>query len=204
MSNNMHPIEQKAYNQMQVTIQKLLVEGLYQKYQQRVYQKCLAMVKSEQDAYDLSQEVWVKIQRSILRFQSKCHTSTWIYSIAHNHCIDFLRKRNNKTSQKYKYFDDFRSANSADAHRIENQKEHENKDLLHELILKMVKNENMNILWRKYCKGQKVNTIAEELNLSPSAVKMRIQRAKEAFRKSLLTEMSGYNELSEHLTRLYS
>jgi len=199
----MHSIEQEAYQQMQQTIQKLLVEGLFQKYQIRVYKKCLQMVKNEQDAHDLSQEVWVKVQRNILTFKSKCHTSTWLYSIAHNHCIDFLRKKNNKTNQKYKYFDDFASANSRDAHVLEREKEHHSKDLLHELILNMVKNENMNILWRKYCKGQKVNAIAEEMNLSPSAVKMRIQRAKESFRKALQIEMSDHNELSEHMARLY-
>ncbi len=199
----MQQIEQEAYQQMQQTIKQLLVEGLYQKYRQRVYNKCLTMVKSEQDAHDLSQEVWVKVQRNILNFKNKCHTSTWLYSIAHNHCIDFLRKKNNKTTKKYRYFDDFQSANSMDSHHIENENDHKSKDLLHDLILKMVKNENMNILWRKYCKGQKVNTIAEELNLSPSAVKMRIQRAKETFRKSLLVEMSDHNELSEHRERLF-
>lgn len=199
----MQPIEQETIVQMQQTIRMLLLEGLYQKYQQRVYKKCLSMVKSEQDAYDLSQEVWVKVQRNILKFQTKCHTSTWLYSIAHNHCIDFLRKKNNKSAQKYRYFDDFASSNSGEAHRIDNTNDHQSKDLLHDLILNMAKNENMNILWRKYCKGQKVNTIAEELNLSPSAVKMRIQRAKEAFRKALFIEMSDHNELSEHMERLY-
>jgi len=199
----MYPIEQEAYQQMEQTIKNLLVEGLYLKYQLRIYRKCLQMVKSEHDAHDLSQEVWVKVQRNILTFQTKCHTSTWLYSIAHNHCIDFLRKRNIKITKKYKYFDDFNSANLGAAHRIENNGEHESKDLLHDLILKMVKNENMNILWRKYCMGQKVKTIAEELNLSPSAVKMRIQRAKESFRKELFVEMADHNELSEHIARLY-
>ncbi len=67
-----------------------LVEAHYR----RVYNLAYRMVRSEQDAADLTQEVFVRIYRALPRLRVESARSAWIRRIATNLCLDFLRRRN--------------------------------------------------------------------------------------------------------------
>ena len=71
---------------------KTLVEN----YQQRVYNTCLGFVKNPEDADDLTQEVFIEIFRSILKFRMESKLSTWIYRIAVTKSLESLRARKRK------------------------------------------------------------------------------------------------------------
>ncbi|MDQ7779966.1 MAG: RNA polymerase sigma factor [Planctomycetota bacterium] len=43
-------------------------------------------------AEDIFQEVFLRVTCSVGRFSPRCRVSTWLYTIAHNLCVDFLRK----------------------------------------------------------------------------------------------------------------
>lgn len=51
------------------------------------------MVKNETDAWDLSQETFIKAWQALPRFEAKARFSTWLYRIAHNAVYDFTRRR---------------------------------------------------------------------------------------------------------------
>lgn len=51
------------------------------------------MIHQEADAWDLSQEVFIKAWRALPRFEAKARFSTWLYRIAHNVVYDWMRKR---------------------------------------------------------------------------------------------------------------
>jgi RNA polymerase sigma-70 factor, ECF subfamily len=63
------------------------------RYRTRVFAMIYNMVHNEQDAWDLSQEAFVKAWKSIGRFKGKSSFYTWIYRIVMNVTIDSLRKR---------------------------------------------------------------------------------------------------------------
>ncbi|HHU78280.1 MAG: RNA polymerase sigma factor [Caldicoprobacterales bacterium] len=63
--------------------------GLYEK---KIYNYCLRMTNSREDAEDLTQEVFVRVYRNLNKFRGKSRLSTWIYRIAHNVCIDQYRR----------------------------------------------------------------------------------------------------------------
>ncbi len=65
--------------------------SLYTMYEKLVYNTVRLKVSSAQDAFDLSQEVFLKIWRSIGRYRGDCRFSTWVYKICVNACLDFLR-----------------------------------------------------------------------------------------------------------------
>ena len=67
-------------------------EELISSYEKRIYNYCLRMTNSREDAEDLTQEVFVRVYKSLKRFRGKSQLSTWIYRIAHNICIDRYRK----------------------------------------------------------------------------------------------------------------
>jgi RNA polymerase sigma-70 factor (ECF subfamily) len=67
--------------------------ALARRYQQRIYRLVFVMTRSHQDADDLCQEVFLTAFRSIRGFRQQSGFYTWIYRIAVNLCLNFLKKR---------------------------------------------------------------------------------------------------------------
>lgn len=61
-------------------------------YERLVFNTVKTKVGNTQDALDLSQEVFIKLWRSIGRYRGDCRFSTWVYRICINACLDFLRR----------------------------------------------------------------------------------------------------------------
>lgn len=72
-------------------------QTLLKKYRKSVYYMLLKMVKNADDAEDLTQEAFAKAFNSIEKFDSKYAFSTWLFRIATNNCIDFIRKKRVQT-----------------------------------------------------------------------------------------------------------
>ncbi len=72
-------------------------ERLIKKYRKSVYYMLLKMVKNPDDAEDLTQEAFAKAFNSIEKFDSTFAFSTWLFRIATNNCIDFIRKKRVQT-----------------------------------------------------------------------------------------------------------
>jgi len=66
---------------------------LVRTYQQRVYWHVRKMVIDHDDADDITQEVFIKIHKSIETFREDSQLFTWIYRIATNECLNFLNKK---------------------------------------------------------------------------------------------------------------
>jgi RNA polymerase sigma-70 factor (ECF subfamily) len=71
-------------------------DRLVHQYQQRVYWHIRKMVIDHDDADDLTQEVFLKIHKSIDTFREDARLYTWIYRIATNECLNFLQKKRRK------------------------------------------------------------------------------------------------------------
>jgi len=63
------------------------------RYRSRVHAVVMNMVRNEADAWDLSQEVFLKAWLAIGRFEARSSFFTWLYRIAHNLTCDWLRKK---------------------------------------------------------------------------------------------------------------
>ncbi len=66
---------------------------LVTRHRGRIFAMIRNMIHQEADAWDLSQEVFIKAWRALPRFEAKAKFSTWIYRIAHNAVYDWVRKR---------------------------------------------------------------------------------------------------------------
>lgn len=62
-------------------------------YAQKIYGSCLQLLRNEEDAEDLVQEVFVAIYLSIETFSGNSKLSTWIYALTHNKGKEFLRSK---------------------------------------------------------------------------------------------------------------
>ena len=65
-------------------------------FQQKVFATCISFVPNKEDAEDIGQDVFVEVFNSIHKFKGDSKLSTWIYRIATNKCLEFIRKRNTK------------------------------------------------------------------------------------------------------------
>ncbi len=66
---------------------------LVREYQKRVYWHVRKMVIDHDDSDDITQEVFIKIHKSIENFREDAQLYTWIYRIATNECLTFLQKK---------------------------------------------------------------------------------------------------------------
>lgn len=69
---------------------------LVQEYQERVYWHVRKMVIDHDDSNDLTQDIFVKVWNNISSFREDAKLFTWIYRIATNECLTFLKKKKNK------------------------------------------------------------------------------------------------------------
>ena len=67
-------------------------ELLIEQYQVKIYNVAYRMMGNEQDAFDMAQEICIKIYRSIEQFSFQSKFFTWVYRITVNTCLDELRK----------------------------------------------------------------------------------------------------------------
>jgi RNA polymerase sigma-70 factor (ECF subfamily) len=68
-------------------------ELLVSRYQQRVFWVARGMVGNDEDARDAAQEAFIRVYRSLERFDTRMKFYTWLYQIVVNLCIDHLRKQ---------------------------------------------------------------------------------------------------------------
>lgn len=80
-----HDQDQKAYAE------------LMQRYREPVYFMLLKMVNNKDDADDLTIEAFGKAFKRLHQYEPKFAFSTWLFKIASNNCIDFIRKRRMRT-----------------------------------------------------------------------------------------------------------
>jgi len=68
-------------------------DALVTRHRGRIFAMIRNMIYQEADAWDLSQEVFIKAWNALPRFEAKARFSTWLYRIAHNVVYDWTRKR---------------------------------------------------------------------------------------------------------------
>ena len=69
---------------------------LVRKYQQKVYWHIRKMVIDHEDADDLTQEVFIKVWKHLANFRQDSQLYTWLYRIATNECLNFLKSKKRK------------------------------------------------------------------------------------------------------------
>ena len=66
---------------------------IVERYRPQIFNLIIRMVRTREEAEDLTQETFIKAFHSLLSFNAEYAFSTWLYKIAVNNCIDFFRKK---------------------------------------------------------------------------------------------------------------
>jgi len=67
---------------------------LYERFSDKVYNTALSYTKSIEDAEEVTQDVFVKVYKSVAAFKGHASLNTWIYRITINTSLNYLKKRN--------------------------------------------------------------------------------------------------------------
>jgi RNA polymerase sigma-70 factor (ECF subfamily) len=164
-------------------------EQLVKLYEKRVYTMALRLVGNPDDAFDISQEAFIRVYRSLSGFKGEAKFSTWIYRIVSNLCIDFNRrsKRINQVSLEYSDDEDSFEISIPDD-RYDPEKELERSEITHaiENALTSLSDEHKQIFILRELNGLTYAEISEIMMLEEGTVKSRLFRAREKLRSALL------------------
>ncbi|MGI6458058.1 MAG: RNA polymerase sigma factor [bacterium] len=72
-------------------------ERVMEVYHQPLYNYIYRLMQNREEAEDALQEVWCKVIRQRHTYQDQGKLSSWLYRIAHNHCLDQFRRRGIRT-----------------------------------------------------------------------------------------------------------
>lgn len=79
-------------------------EVLVKTHQDRVYDFCVRMLTDREEAFDLTQEIFISVHKHLDKFRADAKLTTWIYRIARNHCLNrlkYLKRRGRGRSDEY-------------------------------------------------------------------------------------------------------
>ncbi|MFU8847562.1 MAG: sigma-70 family RNA polymerase sigma factor [Opitutales bacterium] len=165
-------------------------DQLVQKYRQQIFSVIYNMTSNREDASDLTQETFIKAFQAIGRFRGKASFFTWIYRIAVNTAVTFIKKRNRRRYISYENIDE--EASSAEiVERLTASNRSEKGALLSELQEKL--NDALQKLSLKHrtvvilheIEGLEHAEIAEITGTSTGTVRSRLHYAKQQLQSYL-------------------
>ncbi|MGM8216670.1 RNA polymerase sigma factor SigW [Bacillaceae bacterium W0354] len=163
-------------------------------YQNQIYQHCYRMLGNHHDAQEITQEAFLKAYANIHTFKKNKKFAPWLYRIASNLCIDYLRKKKPinildqeiKGSEQITLLDQLESKFDSPDTAYE-QLEH--RELIQSYLLTLP-DKYRSVIVLKYIQEMSLQEISETLDLPMGTVKTHLHRAREALRKSI-RELSG-------------
>jgi RNA polymerase sigma factor (sigma-70 family) len=157
---------------------------LMQRYKKPVYHMILKMVRNVDDAEDLTIEAFAKAFKNLSKFNPEFTFSTWLFRIATNNCIDFIRKKKLDTmSISNTYKDDNGDSVDIDIKDInlnpqEETIKSEKVEIIQTIVTKLPAKYQVLVKLR-YFEELSYEEIAAELGAPLGTVKAQLHRARE-------------------------
>lgn len=163
-------------------------EEIVRRYQRQVANIIYLTLGNREEVDDLSQEVFVRVYRSLGRFEYDSSLYSWIYRIAVNLCIDEIRKKKIRklipldflTEKRFEAEKRARGVTTASDELLQKEK----REIIQNALGHLSLIHRTVILLREY-QDLSYDEIAKTLRISPQAVKSRIFRAREELRELL-------------------
>jgi RNA polymerase sigma-70 factor (ECF subfamily) len=164
-------------------------EELFNRYQKRVYNLVYRILSDENDAADLTQEVFVRVFHSIGRLRAEEAFFTWLKTVTVNVCRDYMRRRPPRTES----LDATMQIDDGDIQRdIADQSAGPEKILLSQDRQRMVQkavsslsDDHRLVVVLHHIDGMDVSDIAKMLGSPVGTIKSRLARARDELKRKL-------------------
>ena len=160
---------------------ELAFASLMNRYRDSIYYMLLKMVNNPSDAEDLTIEAFGKAFRNLDSFTPDFAFSTWLFKIATNNCIDFIRKKQISPSPLDQWQDDIDNLTvniQSDLPDPEESLINDQKIAVLRGIVNQLKPRYRTLIELRYYKEYSYEEISSELNLPIGTVKAQLYRAK--------------------------
>lgn len=171
-------------------------EKLLKKYHPHIYNLIFRMIYKKEDVEDLTQEAFIKAFHSLKNFDKQFAFSTWLYKIASNNCIDYLRK---KKLQTFSIDKEIESEDSDYIFEIpdsdyipDNQIMNAQRTTILERAIDSLPDKYKKVIVMRHREEMEYEEIASELNLPLGTVKAHIFRGRELLNKYLKNRIKNY------------
>ncbi len=152
------------------------------RYRDAIYFMLLKMVNNPSDAEDLTIEAFGKAFKSIKQYAPNFAFSTWLFKIATNNCIDFMRKKKSTPlsfeTPGDEMDDPSHNIQSEDMDPEESLINHQKLSMMKEIVAKL-KPRYRKLIELRYFKEYSYDEIAQELELPIGTVKAQLFRARD-------------------------
>ena len=177
-------------------------DQLVTKHRAKIYAMIVKMVKNDTDAWDLSQEAFLKAWRALPKFEARAQFSTWLFRISHNVVYDWMRKR--RIESEGELNDEIFDANRIDPGARATPQQHarpdeamaqsERRQEINSAIAKLSPNHREVILLREV-QGLDYKEIAAATGASMGTIMSRLHHARKKL-QSLLPQFNPKNTSS--------
>jgi RNA polymerase sigma factor (sigma-70 family) len=165
------------------------LEILYDKYKKYVYTIAYHYAGNQEDALDLTQEVFMAIFKSLDNFKEEYSILPWVKKITVNKCLNFIRDRKeavslNLTNEYGKEIQDLIPSPESTENRTLYQ---DTKQSLEKALKKLLPEERLAVILR-HSKGMKYEEIAKIMNVPLGTVKTYLHRGRKTIKESMLKD----------------
>ncbi len=162
---------------------------LIDEWQNMVYNTALGIVQNENDADEITQEVFMQVYQSVKGFKGDAKISTWLYKITITKALDYLKKQQRK--KRFGFVQSIWSGNKNEAMEVKEfhhpgvaMEKKEMATHLFKAMQQLPNNQRIAFTLHKV-DAQKYGDIAEIMNISLQATESLIARAKTNLKKIL-------------------
>ncbi|MBL8934873.1 MAG: sigma-70 family RNA polymerase sigma factor, partial [Archangium sp.] len=158
-------------------------ETLVRLHQDRVYDFCVRMLNDREEAFDLTQEIFLSIHQNVDKFRADAKLTTWIFRISRNHCLNrlkYLKRRGRGRSEEFgevneKAISESMGGSSQPDDLVVKNRE---RQLVHQAIEELDEEQRSLVVLRDV-EGLSYDEIMEITELPEGTVKSRLHRARE-------------------------
>lgn len=155
---------------------------IFNKYKKEVINTVYRLIGNNDDAEDLSQEIFLRIYNAGKRYKPTANFRTYLHKIIMNVCFSYLRRKKISQFINLEFLKDKEESDVFNPEKLYEQKEL--KSFIGKAILQLPANQRMAIVLKIY-NSLSYDEIAATLNLTTQAVKSLLFRARENLKKML-------------------
>lgn len=167
-------------------------ELIIEKFQNQLYKYVYSLVGDIHEAEDLLQDVFVKAYEKIDKYHHSNSFSAWLYKIAYNHSINFIRKRNIVSFVSKFDFTKVQSSNSKADEYLENIFDEKVEKTLAKLNI-----EEKNLLVLRIFQEKSFDEIGLILDSKPATARKKYERIRKKFQK-YYKEIEGSDNIEQY------
>lgn len=163
--------------------QQAVFRDLMQRWQHRIFTFCIRNLGESPIAEEATQEIFIKVYRNIQSFRNEAKFSTWIYRIAHNHCININARHHRRQRHQHTSLDDVE--HTLVTSEPTNDLEHQDLQASIQDALDRLPDDYRHLLILRDIQDCSYEEIAEITQLNLGTIKSRIHRARKAIQPYL-------------------